>query len=55
VADEKGSKDGRFTLYETLNILNFLLLDQETGKLWQVQYAAGDAPPLVRSINEVGK
>jgi hypothetical protein len=31
-------KSGRFTLYPTQNIFNFLLLDQETGNSWQVQW-----------------
>lgn len=29
---------GRFTLYSTQNINTFLLLDQQTGRIWQVQY-----------------
>ena len=29
-----GSKPGRFTLYPTKNIYNFILLDQENGKTW---------------------
>lgn len=29
---------GRFTLYPTTNIYNFLLLDQEDGRTWQVQW-----------------
>lgn len=32
---------GRFTLYPTRNIYTFILLDQETGDTWQVQW--GDA------------
>ena len=30
---------GRFTLYPTSNIFNFLLLDQFNGNTWQVQYS----------------
>lgn len=33
-----GKKLGRFTLVPTLNIFNFLLLDQEDGRTWQVQW-----------------
>lgn len=31
-------KVGRFTLYPTLNIYTFILLDQDTGTTWQVQW-----------------
>ncbi len=34
----QGSKAGRFTLYPTQNIYTFILLDQETGSTWQVQW-----------------
>jgi hypothetical protein len=34
-------KTGRLTLYPTQNIYTFILLDQETGDAWQVQW--GDA------------
>ena len=30
---------GRFTLYPTANRFNYILLDQFTGKTWQVQYS----------------
>jgi hypothetical protein len=31
--------NGRFTLYSTQNIYNFILLDQIDGKMWQIQWA----------------
>jgi hypothetical protein len=31
--------NGRFTLYSTENIYNFILLDQLEGKVWQVQWS----------------
>lgn len=31
--------NGRFELYPTSNIYNFILLDQIDGKLWQVQWS----------------
>ena len=31
---------GRFTLYPTTNISDFLLLDQETGDAWHVRWGA---------------
>ncbi len=34
----EGGKPGRFTLQPTQNIYTFLLLDQETGNTWQVQW-----------------
>lgn len=33
-----GGKAGRFTLYPTRNIYTFILLDQETGDAWYVQW-----------------
>jgi len=35
----KDGKPGRFTLYPTKNMYNFVLLDQETGKTWQTQWS----------------
>jgi hypothetical protein len=35
----KDGKPGRFTLYPTRNMYNFVLLDQETGKTWQTQWS----------------
>lgn len=32
------AKKGRFTLYPTKNMFNFILLDQITGNCWQVQW-----------------
>lgn len=35
---EGEAKPGRFTLYPTSNIFTFMLLDQENGYTWQVQW-----------------
>jgi hypothetical protein len=35
----KDGKPGRFTLFPTRNMYNFVLLDQETGKTWQAQWS----------------
>jgi hypothetical protein len=35
---EAGKQAGRFTLEPTENIFTFILLDQETGRTWQVQW-----------------
>ena len=32
-------KSGRFTLYQTQNMYNFILLDQIDGRSWQVQWS----------------
>lgn len=31
-------RPGRFALYPTQNMYNFILLDQQNGNIWQVQY-----------------
>ena len=33
------TKNGRFTLYATHNMYNFLLLDRENGRYWQIQWS----------------
>ena len=33
-------KNGRFFLYPTTNIYNFILLDQIDGRVWQVQWSS---------------
>ena len=33
------AKPGRFTIYATHNMYNFVLLDQENGRAWQVQWS----------------
>jgi len=32
-------KNGRFFLYPTTNVYNFVLLDQIDGRVWQVQWS----------------
>lgn len=39
VSDEDGM-NGRFFLYPTTNIYNFILIDQTDGRVWQVQWSA---------------
>jgi hypothetical protein len=43
-----GRKQGRFTLYPTRNIYNFILVDQETGDTWQVQWGEISSRFIVR-------
>ena len=35
---EVSGKEGRFALYPTRNMWNFILLDSYTGRTWQLQY-----------------
>lgn len=37
-ANKDEEKNGRFFLYPTINIYNFILLDQIDGRAWQVQW-----------------
>lgn len=39
VADEEDQYAGRFELYPTQNMYNFILLDTETGRTWQAQWS----------------
>jgi len=43
-----GGKPGRFTLYPTSNIYTFILLDQEIGDTWQVQWGKSAERFIVR-------
>ena len=44
-------KNGRFFLYPTTNIYNFILLDQIDGRTWQVQWSTKAKDRLVDPIN----
>lgn len=39
VSEEDGEYAGRFELYPTQNMYNFILLDTETGRTWQAQWS----------------
>lgn len=48
----KGKKvNGRFELYPTQNIYNFILLDKIDGKVWQVQWSFDEENRAVVPIN----
>lgn len=48
-----GSKiNGRFELYPTQNIYNFILLDQVEGKTWQVQWSFEEENRAVMPISK---
>ncbi|WP_104381685.1 hypothetical protein [Sphingobacterium sp. HMA12] len=38
LASKEEEKNGRFFLYSTTNIFNFILLDQIDGRMWQVSW-----------------
>jgi hypothetical protein len=44
-------KNGRFFLYPTTNIYNFILLDQIDGRVWQVQWSTEAKERMVMRIN----
>jgi len=44
------SKPGRFTLYPTSNLFTFMLLDQENGYTWQVQWGLKPEERLMSPI-----
>jgi hypothetical protein len=37
--DKENEDNGRFTLYPTQNLYNFMLLDQIDGRVWQAQWS----------------
>ena len=41
-------KNGRFFLYPTTNIYNFILLDQIDGRTWQVQWGKEDERAVIQ-------
>ena len=43
-------KPGRFTLYPTSNNWNFILVDQDLGRVWQVQFSVSDENRGIFSI-----
>jgi hypothetical protein len=47
---ENQEKNGRFFLYPTTNIYNFILPDQIDGRMWQVQWGKDETYRLVLPI-----
>jgi hypothetical protein len=46
------ARAGRFTLQETQNIFTFLLLDQDNGQVWQIQWSnEDDSRGVVRQLS----
>lgn len=52
LADDTTSPAGRFVLYETQNMYNFILLDQITGKTWQVQWSIEEENRAIIPISD---
>ena len=44
---DNAAENGRFTLYPTKNMYNFILLDQIDGKMWQVQWSLEEGNRVV--------
>ena len=50
----EAQKNGRFALYPTQNMYNFLLLDRQDSRIWQLQWSAdAEKRGIVRSIRQV--
>jgi hypothetical protein len=50
LVNKEDERNGRFFLYPTTNIYNFILLDQIDGRAWQVQWSAEEKNRLVLRI-----
>lgn len=50
VASDK-EENGRFALYPTKNMFNFILLDQISGDTWQVQWSIEEDNRVIIPIN----
>jgi len=48
--NKENEKNGRFFLYPTTNIYNFILLDQIDGRAWQVQWSLEEKDRMVIRI-----
>lgn len=49
-----GDKIGRFDLYPTQNMYNFILLDGLDGKTWQVQWSTEPENQAIIPIQQIG-
>jgi len=50
LVDDVNEKSGRFFLYPTTNMYNFILLDQIDGRSWQVQWSTDEDNRMVLKI-----
>lgn len=51
LTDGTNLKPGRFELYKTQNIHNFILLDKYDGRTWQVQWGKAESRQMLRIFN----
>lgn len=49
-----GNKSGRFELYSTPNMYNFILLDGVEGRTWQVQWSTKPENQAIIPIQQIG-
>ena len=52
LTQNSGGKNGRFQLYPTSNIFNFILLDHSNGKTYQVQWSQKEELRMVVPITD---
>lgn len=52
LANGSNAENGRFTLYPTKNMFNFILLDQIDGKMWQAQWSMEEENRGLVPIND---
>lgn len=50
LVNKENEKNGRFFLYPTSNMYNFILLDQIDGRTWQVQWSTEEKNRMVLGI-----
>lgn len=50
LVSKEEEKNGRFFLYPTHNIYNFLLLDQIDGRVWQAQWSTKEENRMIIQI-----
>lgn len=50
LVSEEDEKNGRFFLYPTTNLYNFILIDQIDGRVWQVQWSIEEKGRMIVPI-----
>ena len=48
--DPYGEYPGRFELYPTKNVYNFIMLDTATGSTWQVQWSQDNNQAIIEIL-----
>ena len=52
LAEGNLAQNGRFTLYPTKNMYNFILLDKKDGRTWQVQWSIEENSRMIIPIQQ---